>query len=222
MVRLRRVLGLSVLCVIAATFPAMGQQRGSISGRVLDAAGLVLFDERVRLRMPPRSAPQHLNELLKQLENCEPGAPTRAAGVFHDLAETFKRRCLLIIISDLYDDPEAVLRALPFEASSRSAPSVATACAQSMVSATPGSLKRSRPRSFCMLSGSLLTQAPGAISGRRPRLVWTLTALLMFLLTIGQTILLKPEVIANWQYLVLTLACAALSDPEKAGGAGST
>jgi len=60
------------------------------------------------------------------------------------------------------------------------------------------------------------------LSGKRARLVWTLTSLLMFLLTIGQTILLKPEVIANWQYLVLTLACAALSDPEKAGIGGST
>jgi uncharacterized membrane protein YphA (DoxX/SURF4 family) len=47
--------------------------------------------------------------------------------------------------------------------------------------------------------------------GRRARLVWSLTALLMFLLTIGQTILMKPDVIANWQYTVLTLACAALS-----------
>ena len=60
------------------------------------------------------------------------------------------------------------------------------------------------------------------LSGLRARLVWTLTSLLMFLLTMGQTILLKPEVIANWQYLVLTLACAALSDPDKAGSSGST
>jgi uncharacterized membrane protein YphA (DoxX/SURF4 family) len=52
------------------------------------------------------------------------------------------------------------------------------------------------------------------LSGRTPRLVWTLTALLMFLLTMGQTILMKPDVIANWQYLVLTLTCAALSAPE--------
>ena len=60
------------------------------------------------------------------------------------------------------------------------------------------------------------------LSGKRARLIWTLTSLLMFLLTLGQTILLKPEVIANWQYLVLTLACAALSDPGKAGIGGST
>lgn len=41
MIRLRRVLVVSVLCVIAA-IPAAGQQRGSISGRILDAGGLVL------------------------------------------------------------------------------------------------------------------------------------------------------------------------------------
>jgi hypothetical protein len=54
------------------------------------------------------------------------------------------------------------------------------------------------------------------LAGKKARLVWTLTALLMFLLTIGQTILMKPDVIANWQYTVLALACAALSDPDGA------
>jgi uncharacterized membrane protein YphA (DoxX/SURF4 family) len=52
------------------------------------------------------------------------------------------------------------------------------------------------------------------LSGRKARKVWMLTSLFMFLLTIGQTILMKPDVIANWQYLVLALACAALSDPD--------
>ncbi len=42
MVRLLRVLGISVACVIVASLPAAGQQRGSVSGRVLDAGGLVL------------------------------------------------------------------------------------------------------------------------------------------------------------------------------------
>ena len=52
------------------------------------------------------------------------------------------------------------------------------------------------------------------LSGKKARVAWTLTAMLMFLLTVGQTILMKPDVIANWQYLVLTLVCAALSDPD--------
>lgn len=53
------------------------------------------------------------------------------------------------------------------------------------------------------------------LSGKKPRLAWTFTTALMFMLTIGQSILMKPDVIANWQYLVLTLTCAALSEPER-------
>jgi len=52
------------------------------------------------------------------------------------------------------------------------------------------------------------------LSGRQARKVWALTSLFMFLLTVGQTILMKPDVIANWQFLVLVLLCAALSDPD--------
>ena len=57
------------------------------------------------------------------------------------------------------------------------------------------------------------------LSGKKARKVWTLASLFMFLLTIGQTILMKPDVIANWQFLVLVLLCAALSDPDPLPGA---
>ena len=56
------------------------------------------------------------------------------------------------------------------------------------------------------------------LSGMKARIVWTLTSMFMFLLAIGQTILMKPDVIANWQYLVLVLLCAALSDPDPLNG----
>lgn len=56
------------------------------------------------------------------------------------------------------------------------------------------------------------------LSGRKPRAVWSLTSLLMFLLTIGQTLLGKPNVNANWEYLVLVLLCAALSGPDRTNG----
>lgn len=52
------------------------------------------------------------------------------------------------------------------------------------------------------------------LSGKKARMAWMLTSLLMFLLVIGQTILMKPTVIDNWHFLVLTLFCAALSEPE--------
>ena len=56
------------------------------------------------------------------------------------------------------------------------------------------------------------------LSGKKARKVWTLASLFMFLLTIGQTILMKPDVIANWQLLMLVLLCAALSDPDPRNG----
>jgi len=59
------------------------------------------------------------------------------------------------------------------------------------------------------------------LSGKKARTAWTLTALFMFLLTLGQTILMKPDVIANWQYLVLALVCAALSEPDARRGSAA-
>ena len=58
------------------------------------------------------------------------------------------------------------------------------------------------------------------LSGWKRRRVWSLAAVFLFMLTIGQTILMKPDVIANWQYTVLALVCAALSDPETARATG--
>lgn len=52
------------------------------------------------------------------------------------------------------------------------------------------------------------------LTGRKARTAWTLTAMFMFMLTMGHTILMKPEVTTTWQFLLLALFCAAFSDPE--------
>jgi uncharacterized membrane protein YphA (DoxX/SURF4 family) len=53
------------------------------------------------------------------------------------------------------------------------------------------------------------------LAGVRARKVWMATALLMFILLFGQTMLMKYDVVAdNWQYLILALACAALHDED--------
>jgi hypothetical protein len=51
------------------------------------------------------------------------------------------------------------------------------------------------------------------LSGKMKRIVWSLTSLFLFMLVIGQTMLMKPDVIGNWEYLVLAVLCAALSEP---------
>ena len=52
------------------------------------------------------------------------------------------------------------------------------------------------------------------LSGKRMREAWSLTSLLMFMFVLGQTLLMKPDMMLGlWFYTALTLACAALSSP---------
>jgi uncharacterized protein (DUF58 family) len=74
--------------------------------------GLTTFDTEIRLDMPARSSPRHFNEVMRQLESMKAGGETNVADMLHRLANRFKKRCLIVLISDLYDDPEAVVRAL--------------------------------------------------------------------------------------------------------------
>lgn len=80
--------------------------------RQQDAVGLTVFDSELRLDMPPRSSPRHFDEMMRQLESLRPGKTTNVAATLNRLAGRFKRRCLIILISDLLDDPEGIERAL--------------------------------------------------------------------------------------------------------------
>jgi len=80
--------------------------------RQQDSVGLVVFADGIEQRLPPHSTSTHLNELLHTLEAVKPVAETDIAATFHQLAETIKRRGLIIILSDLLDDEREVLRAL--------------------------------------------------------------------------------------------------------------
>ncbi|MBN1853240.1 MAG: DUF58 domain-containing protein [Pirellulales bacterium] len=90
--------------------------------RQQDAVGLTTCDEQLRLDMPARTSPRHFGEMMRQLEaTCDQlqgagagktGRGTDIANTLHRLAERFKRRCLVLLISDLYDDLEAMIHAL--------------------------------------------------------------------------------------------------------------
>jgi len=80
--------------------------------RQQDSVGLTTFDTQIRLDMPSRSSPRHFNEMMRRLEAITPGRQTDIAETLHRLANRFKRRCLIVLVSDLYDEPDAVLRAL--------------------------------------------------------------------------------------------------------------
>ena len=77
-----------------------------------DAVGLATFDTRVRRYIPSRSRVSHLRAILEELAGTVAGSETNLSPILHDLAERVHRRGLVVIISDLFDDPEAVLNAL--------------------------------------------------------------------------------------------------------------
>ena len=80
--------------------------------RQRDAAGLMIFDTKIRTALPPRLRQTHLKHILAALEQAEPGGETHISGPLHELAEGLKRKGLIVLISDLLDDPEKVISAL--------------------------------------------------------------------------------------------------------------
>lgn len=77
-----------------------------------DAVGLATFDTRIRSYIPPRSSRNYLQLLLARLENLTAGGETNLAESLHSLAERLRKRGLVILFSDLFDDPDRVLFAL--------------------------------------------------------------------------------------------------------------
>lgn len=80
--------------------------------RQQDSVGLTTFDTKIGLDMPARSSPRHFNEMMQRLEALRPGEQTDIAEILHQLANRFKKRCLIVLISDLYDEPDDVMKAL--------------------------------------------------------------------------------------------------------------
>ncbi len=77
-----------------------------------DSVGLVTFDDEIRALVRASSNPSHLKQLLHVMENVQPRRKTHAGPIFHDLAERLKRRGLVIVLSDLFDDVPSLLAGL--------------------------------------------------------------------------------------------------------------
>jgi len=80
--------------------------------RQQDAPGLLIYDEKIRSYIPPKGARSHINPILRQLSDTLPSSKTDASVAFHELADRIKRRGLVVVISDLLDDPEKMLLGL--------------------------------------------------------------------------------------------------------------
>jgi len=77
-----------------------------------DAVGLVQFSQKIDTFIPPKSRPSHLSLVLAQLDDKEVGKDTKVGLVLHELAERIKKRGLVILISDLLDNPKNIMNGL--------------------------------------------------------------------------------------------------------------
>ena len=80
--------------------------------RQRDAVGLAAFDEQIVKMLRASARPGHLRSLLLTLDGLTLGKETDVSKPLHQLADALSRRGIVVLISDLLDDPARVVRAL--------------------------------------------------------------------------------------------------------------
>lgn len=73
-----------------------------------DAVGISCVAEGIVKNLPPKRNPGHLMTFFDLLEQATPRGDTQLASVLHELSETIRQRALIVILSDLFIDPETL------------------------------------------------------------------------------------------------------------------
>jgi uncharacterized protein (DUF58 family) len=77
-----------------------------------DAAGLITFDDEIRNYIRPSTRQGQFQRLLAALEQAEARARTDFAKPMRYFQELVKRRGMVLIVSDFWDSPESIVRAI--------------------------------------------------------------------------------------------------------------
>lgn len=77
-----------------------------------DRVSLQIFDDKIRQFFEPGSTRRHLHQLLTALESNEPGNKTSLAEALHRAHPLIKRKGTLVVLSDFFEEPEAIFKAL--------------------------------------------------------------------------------------------------------------
>jgi uncharacterized protein (DUF58 family) len=88
----------------------LGACLGYLATRQRDRVGILTFDEDVVTHVPPSA--KHFNMVLHTLDQAKAERPGHLSAPLHKMAEHFKRKGILLLISDFYDEPDAILDAI--------------------------------------------------------------------------------------------------------------
>jgi uncharacterized protein (DUF58 family) len=94
-----------IACTIAASmaYLILNQQ---------DAVGCVSFDETIRRTVPTRTKRTHLNSIIESLNVQDPSDKTDMSALLRRVAETYPRRGIMVLISDLLTDRDSLFKGL--------------------------------------------------------------------------------------------------------------
>ena len=88
----------------------LGACLGYLATRQRDRVGIITFDEDIVTHVPPSA--KHFDMVLHTLDQAKAERPGHLTAPLHKMAEHFKRRGIVLLISDFYDEPEAILDAI--------------------------------------------------------------------------------------------------------------
>jgi uncharacterized protein (DUF58 family) len=88
----------------------LGACLGYLATRQRDRVGIITFDDDIVSHVPPSA--KHFDMVLHTLDRAKAERPGHLSAPLHKMAEHFKRRGILLLISDFYDEPDAILDAI--------------------------------------------------------------------------------------------------------------
>ena len=83
-----------------------------LSNQQRDAAGLIVFDDDIKNYVPPSTRQGQFARLLHAIESAEPGRRTNLEKPLLHCQQFLHRRGIIALISDFYESPEAVVKAV--------------------------------------------------------------------------------------------------------------
>jgi uncharacterized protein (DUF58 family) len=75
-----------------------------------DAVGITLFADEVLAHLEPRAKPHQFEEILRVIQTTKARPKSDAARALNQAAELCRHRGMVVIISDLFDDMDAIIR----------------------------------------------------------------------------------------------------------------
>lgn len=77
-----------------------------------DSAGLAVFDQKVRRFIKPSNNPRQWRIIIDELSTTPKNNKTRTGAILDEIAEQLHHRSLIVLVSDLFDDPAGIIKGI--------------------------------------------------------------------------------------------------------------